>query len=633
MSREYQIDELELEEAIRDAQYESNTIEIEMPNAPENENGLESEIIRVVGELNRTERQIQEIHGSEIFRDIQYVYVRGNQGRGGRRGRAGRGNGEAARGSIGNLIERGRGTGKTLRGRFSRMVRNKCTQDNVFLNDENFQQPPNDDDHEWNADNEEDMGSDSLVSTDDEYMEDEILLSGDEKLSDAGSDKSIAAITTSESDGEYESMRSSKRNGNFDPFKEMEVVSFTRTDDGDIILKENQVFDDVYEYRKVLRDYAIKGGYLLHWKVNDKNRVTVLCKGDGCQWRVHASALCDKHTFMIKTLIDEHSCIRPTDNKNPNANTKWVTSKLHEKLAVDGNMSYDLMEKEMQQNWGIQPPKWQLYKARNAVKESVEGSHAESYKFLKVYIKNLMNINPGTFVKFEHYERQNMDEPGQFKRIFIAFEPLIIGFLEGCRPLIGVDGCHLKGPYGGCLLNAVALGGNRGILPIAIAIVEGECYQSWEFFLDCLKQCIGGEDEGKHYTFMSDRQKGLIEAVSNIFPTATHRYCCRHIFSNFIKQFPEISLRPKFWMAARSTTGFSFWAVMKEIQKIDNGKASKWLLKIKLKHWCKHAFTKDAKSDLISNNMSESFNAWIGKLRGMPITTLLDCFREKCMVR
>ncbi|KAL0346562.1 UNVERIFIED_CONTAM: hypothetical protein Scaly_1672200 [Sesamum calycinum] len=31
------------------------------------------------------------------------------------------------------------------------------------------------------------------------------------------------------------------------------------------------------------------------------------------------------------------------------------------------------------------------------------------------------------------------------------------GFLSGCRPFIGVDGCHLKGPHGGVLLTAVGV--------------------------------------------------------------------------------------------------------------------------------------------------------------------------------
>jgi hypothetical protein len=32
-----------------------------------------------------------------------------------------------------------------------------------------------------------------------------------------------------------------------------------------------------------------------------------------------------------------------------------------------------------------------------------------------------------------------------------------IGFVKGCRPWFGIDGCHLNGPYGGVLLSVVAI--------------------------------------------------------------------------------------------------------------------------------------------------------------------------------
>ena len=48
------------------------------------------------------------------------------------------------------------------------------------------------------------------------------------------------------------------------------------------------------------------------------------------------------------------------------------------------------------------------------------------------------------------------------------------GFKNGCRSFIGVDGCHLKGLYGGVLLAIVSLDGNCGLFHIVVAIVELE---------------------------------------------------------------------------------------------------------------------------------------------------------------
>ena len=93
-----------------------------------------------------------------------------------------------------------------------------------------------------------------------------------------------------------------------------------------------------------------------------------------------------------------------------------------------------------------------------------------------------------------------------FKRIFICFNAMMNGFDKGCRLLIGVDGCHLKTPYGGVLLVAVALDGNNGLFPVAVRVAESEGNDSWSFFLENLRDVIGG-DQPKPWTFMSDQQK------------------------------------------------------------------------------------------------------------------------------
>ncbi|KAG6479661.1 hypothetical protein ZIOFF_063129 [Zingiber officinale] len=60
------------------------------------------------------------------------------------------------------------------------------------------------------------------------------------------------------------------------------------------------------------------------------------------------------------------------------------------------------------------------------------------------------------------------------KRFICGLDALRKGFLEGCKPSIGFDGCHLKGPYGDVLLSAIGLDGNNRLFPIAFTIVESE---------------------------------------------------------------------------------------------------------------------------------------------------------------
>lgn len=73
-----------------------------------------------------------------------------------------------------------------------------------------------------------------------------------------------------------------------------------------------------------------------------------------------------------------------------------------------------------------------------------------------------------------------------FKGFFLSFPALKVGYLTGCRPFIGLDGCHLKGPYRGVLLFAIALDADIRIFPLAFCICEAENYNSWGiFYLYC----------------------------------------------------------------------------------------------------------------------------------------------------
>lgn len=51
--------------------------------------------------------------------------------------------------------------------------------------------------------------------------------------------------------------------------------------------------------------------------------------------------------------------------------------------------------------------------------------------------------------------------------------------MAGCKPILGVDGCHLKGPWPGILFTVVAKDGNNNIFSVAWAVVEIESSETW----------------------------------------------------------------------------------------------------------------------------------------------------------
>ena len=61
----------------------------------------------------------------------------------------------------------------------------------------------------------------------------------------------------------------------------------------------------------------------------------------------------------------------------------------------------------------------------------------------------------------------------------------------GMRPIVGLDGCHLRTSIGGQLLCTVGRDGNDNMMPLAIAVVDIECKVSWVWFLKLLFEDFG----------------------------------------------------------------------------------------------------------------------------------------------
>ena len=117
----------------------------------------------------------------------------------------------------------------------------------------------------------------------------------------------------------------------------------------------------------------------------------------------------------------------------------------------------------------------------------------------------VLETNLGSIAKIQ-YERPDIAMYPTLKRFFLCFDAMKKGFINGCRPFLRIDGCHLKGPFGGILLVAISLDGNNGLFPVAIAIIEVECKDSWLFFSYHLDAALVSMID-KPLCIMSNQQK------------------------------------------------------------------------------------------------------------------------------
>ncbi|XP_021724314.1 uncharacterized protein LOC110691684 [Chenopodium quinoa] len=236
-----------------------------------------------------------------------------------------------------------------------------------------------------------------------------------------------------------------------------------------------------------------------------------------------------------------------------------------------------------------------------------------------------MKYNPGSGCNVV-VDGINSLETFLFMRMLICLRPLRDGFAKGCRTLIGLDGCHLKGAFPGQILVAVAKDGNNNLFPLAWATVEIENQETWGWFLKSL-MAMFTHDQGAGLTIMSDRQKGLIKAMVDVIPKAEQRFCIRHIWANFKLNYTGSTFKELFWKAPRATTYFEHEISMESIKFLDE-EAYEYLANIPTSHWCRHAFTPNCKSNMLLNNMCETFNAVIRPARDKPILTQMEWMRR-----
>lgn len=126
--------------------------------------------------------------------------------------------------------------------------------------------------------------------------------------------------------------------------------------------------------------------------------------------------------------------------------------------------------------------------------------------------------------------------------------------------------------------------------------------------------------------------QGLVETFKQLMPTADHRFCVRHMYANFNIMFKGKDLKDLMWSAARAYTVAGWEENMNKI-KGKNADAYEWLMRESPSVWCRSMFSPRAKSDMLANNVSESFNHYIREARDKPIITMLEMIRRQLMSR
>ncbi|XP_062173746.1 uncharacterized protein LOC133879231 [Alnus glutinosa] len=268
-------------------------------------------------------------------------------------------------------------------------------------------------------------------------------------------------------------------------------------------------------------------------------------------------------------------------------------------------MPLGAIQNEVKERWRVDVNSSMMYRARTKANRQIFGKHELQYVKLWDYCETLRSTNPGSCVVLK-VDRPVPEVNPKFLRMYCSLATMKKGFLEGCRPVIGVDGCFLKGPFKGQLLAVVGRDGNDNMNPIAYVVVEAETKDNWIWFLETLVSNLGHHERHSRPTFISDRQKGLMLAFEEVIPNVDHRICVRDLYANFrdIRGHQGMALKEKLWAATSTYIEGDFMSVMDELKNM-NSDASEYLHKIDPSAWSRAWFTEDIKSDLLQNNISD----------------------------
>ncbi|GMH03061.1 hypothetical protein Nepgr_004900 [Nepenthes gracilis] len=383
-----------------------------------------------------------------------------------------------------------------------------------------------------------------------------------------------------------------------------------------------QEFPDVKAFRSALKEAAIAQHFELRIIKSDLIRYVAKCASESCPWRIRAVKLPNSPIFTIRSLETTHTCGQNAQNGHHQASVDWIVSFIGERLRDNINYKPKDILQDIHQQYGITIPYKQAWRAKERGLAAIYGSFEEGYYLLPAFCEEIKKTNPGSVAEVFTTGADN-----RFQRLFLSFYASIRGFLSGCLRVVGMGGIELKSKYRGTLLSATSFDGNGGLFPLAFGVVDVENDDSWMWFLSELHKAIEMNTENMpKLTFLSNRQKGIADAVRRKFPSSRHALCLRQFSETMGKEFKNSRLVHLLWKAAYASTIIAFKERIAEIEEISS-EAGKWIQQFPPSQWALVYFDGQRYGHLSSN--IDEFNQWILEARELPIIQVIEKIHNK----
>ncbi|KAL0219585.1 hypothetical protein P9112_005238 [Eukaryota sp. TZLM1-RC] len=364
--------------------------------------------------------------------------------------------------------------------------------------------------------------------------------------------------------------------------------------------------------KELIRLDCVQSSAYCVYKKSEHTRIYARCKNKRCTFECYATRPKSASTttpYKVKRY-KAHSCDGnlTSSYKILPSSTDYLASltSIRTKIQKDPAINSKHLKVGLNTAAGFILPKHTVKRVRNTIKTSLYGTEESSYKKLDHYLELLSQRNPGSVINLEK------DTTDTFRRLFIALQGTIKGFAF-CRSMVLLDGTHSKTKHKQVLLTSTSIDAEGHLYPLAFAVVSTENKDNWTWFCQRFRDAYGSDIN----TIVSDREKGLCDAVATVFVTAKHAFCVRHLTKNIGARFTGF-----IWSAARATTTDEFDLIMNEI-RCQSKPVYEKLIKAGKHHWATCYF-EGLRYGHLASNVVESLNAWLLGARGMPLVTMIN---------
>jgi len=235
-------------------------------------------------------------------------------------------------------------------------------------------------------------------------------------------------------------------------------------------------------FKRTLVKYGLRTHRHLLFPKDEKNRVKVVCSWKGSKWLIYGSKTSRSEWFKVVTFVDDHSCPPRRDNKL--VTLRRIANKFKDQIRDNPTWKVELIRQSVLTKFHCDVSLAKCKRAKALVLQEALDCTKGEYSKVYDYKLELERSNPGSTVVV--MLNPDIVLKKVFQRFYVCFDACKKGFKAGCRRVIGLDGCFLKGTTNGEFLCAIARDANNQMYPVAWAYVELETYDSWYWFLGLL---------------------------------------------------------------------------------------------------------------------------------------------------